>query len=150
MNVLNLNEMCLGKNNFVLVKINGNKEHNQKRFLLCNLKGLHIGFLKWTLFQIGLSKFCQLRRKLCVTIHSASGLHSVCNCEIHHNVKLLTTAIPGNFDNKQLLPELVCDLNKRECMFHNCDLCPGVEKLGEHIKDMFTKAHIDDDIVSFK
>ena len=87
---------------------------------------------------------------MCVTIHSASGIHSVCNYEIHHNVILLTTAIPGNFDNKQLLPELVCDLNKRECRFHNCDLCPGVEKLGEHIKDIFTKAHIDDDMVSFK
>ena len=34
MNVLNLNEVCPGKNKFVLAKINGNKEHNQKRLLL--------------------------------------------------------------------------------------------------------------------
>ena len=49
--------------------------------------------------------------------------------------------------------KFVCDLNNRECKLHNCDLCPGVEKLGD-IKDIFTEADVDDDddddIVYFK
>ena len=36
-------------------------------------------------------------------------------------------------------------------MLHNCDLCPGVQKLGEYIKDLFTEADIDDNyILNFK
>ena len=35
-------------------------------------------------------------------------------------------------------------------MLHNYDLCPGIEKLGEYIKDIFTEVDIDDDIVNFK
>lgn len=51
-------------------------------------------------------------------------------------VKSLTTAI------LELLSKLVCDLNT----FHNCDLCPEVEKLREHIKYIFTEADaVDDD-----
>ena len=96
-------------------------------------------------------KFCQLRPKWCITVNSTSGVHSACVCEIHQNVKLLTAAIPGNFDYKELLSKLICDSNSRDCMLHHCDLCPGLEKLGEHIKDMFTEADLDnDDIVNFK
>ena len=40
---------------------------------------------------IGLSKFCSLRPKWCVTI-SSSGTHSVCVCTVHQNTKLIVVA----------------------------------------------------------
>ena len=40
--------MCPGKKEFVSVKIDGVKQHKQKRLLLCNLKEFHIEFLKST------------------------------------------------------------------------------------------------------
>ena len=83
--------MCPGKKEFVSVKIDGVTQHKQKRLLLCNLKELHIEFLKSTHLQIGFSKFCQLRPKWCITVNSESGIHSV--CEIHQNVKRLTTVL---------------------------------------------------------
>ena len=48
------------KEGFFFVKIDGVKQHKQKRLLLCNLKELHIEFLKSTHLHIGFSKFCQL------------------------------------------------------------------------------------------
>ena len=57
--------MCLGKIEFITIKINGNKENKEKRLLSCNLNGLHVEFLKWVLCQISFLKFCQLRPKWC-------------------------------------------------------------------------------------
>ena len=70
--------MCPEKKEFVSVKTDGVKQHKQKRLLLCNLKELHIEFLKST--QIGFPKFCQLRAKWCITLNSGSGVRSVCEC----------------------------------------------------------------------
>ena len=69
--------MCPGKKDFVFVKNDGVKQHKQKRLLLCNLKELHIEFLKSILLQIGFSKFFQLRPKWCITVNSGNGIHSV-------------------------------------------------------------------------
>jgi len=81
--------ICPGKKEFVSVKIDGVKKHMQKQLLLVNLKELYIQFLKTTDIKVGFSKFCQLRPKGCVTIGSASELHSVCVRQIHQNSKLL-------------------------------------------------------------
>ena len=63
--------------------------HKQKRLLLCNLKELHCAYKeKYPHHKIGLSKFCQLRPKWCITV-SSSGSHSVCVCQIHQNTKLM-------------------------------------------------------------
>ena len=94
--------MCPGKKEFVSVKINGHKEHKQKRLLLLNLKELHIEYKNKTNNQIGFSKFCELRPKWCILVGNASGLHSVCVCEYHQNAKLLVTPIPGITDYKEI------------------------------------------------
>ena len=63
--------------------------HKQKRLLLTNLKELYCAYKeKYPLHKVGLSKFCQLRPKWCVTV-SSSGTHSVCVCQIHQNSKLM-------------------------------------------------------------
>ena len=68
---------------FVLVKIDSIRQHKQKRLLLCNLKELHIEFLKSAHLQI-----CQLRPKWCITVNSESGIQFVGIYEIHENVEL--------------------------------------------------------------
>ena len=66
--------------------------HKQKRLLLCNLKELYCAYTeKYPLHKVGLSKFCKLRPKWCVTV-SSSGSHSVCVLEIHQNTKLMVDA----------------------------------------------------------
>ena len=142
--------MCPGKKEFVSVKIDGKKTHMQKRLLLINLKELYLQFSKLG-HKIGFSKFCQLRPRWCVTVDSASGVHSVCVCQIHQNAKLLAAAVPGNIDYKEMLAKTVCDMENRDCMLHSCDNCPGVENFKEHALNTFTEKGFDlDDIVSFK
>ena len=85
--------MCPEKKEFVSVKIDGVKQHKQKKLPLCNSKELQTKFLKSTHLQIGFSKFCQLRPKWCITVTSGSGIHFASACEIHQNVKLLTTVL---------------------------------------------------------
>ena len=76
----------------------GKKEYRQKRLLLCNLNELHAAYKeKHPTHKIGLSKFCSLRPKWCVTV-SSSGTHSVCVCTIHQNTKLLVDAFSGNIN----------------------------------------------------
>ena len=65
--------------------------HQQKCLLLCNLKELYQSYKeKFSQHKIGLSKFCELQPKWCVTI--SSGTHSVCVCTVHQNTKLIVDA----------------------------------------------------------
>ena len=45
-------------------------------------------------------------------------MHTVCVCEQHQNAKLLVAALPEQLDYKNLLSELVCNLNEKNCMLH--------------------------------
>ena len=66
-----------GKKDFVSI---GRNIHKQKRLLLCNLKELYALLIaQYPAVKIGLSRFCSLRPKWCVTVGS-SGTHSVCVC----------------------------------------------------------------------
>ena len=65
--------LCLGKKDFVSVKVDGKRVHKQKRLLLRNLKELHLEFNKSTVLHIGLSKFCSLRPSWCVTAVADPG-----------------------------------------------------------------------------
>ena len=92
------------------------KEQRQKRLLLVNVKELHIEYLKETGDKIGFSTFAaELRPKWCVPV-SSTGMHSVCVCEIHQNVKLLVCAIPGQCTYKELMGKVVCNIDNRNCM----------------------------------
>ena len=76
----------------------GKKEYHQKRLLLCNLKERLAAYKeKKPAHKIGLSKFCSLRPKWCVTV-SSSGTHWVCVCTIHQNTKLLVDAFSANIN----------------------------------------------------
>ena len=72
----------------------GKRERLTKRLLLMNLNELHENYKKLNPGdKIGLSKFCSLRPKHCITV-GCRGTHSVCVCSIHQNVKLMVGALP--------------------------------------------------------
>ena len=65
-------------------------------------------------------------------------MHTVCVCEQHQNAKLLVAALPEQFDYNNLLSELVCNLNDKNCMLHSWSQCrgrPQLQKALEKILD---------------
>lgn len=73
--------------------------YKQKRLILCNLRELYQAYKeKFPHHKIGLSKFCELRPKWCITVSSA-GTHSVCVCTIHQNTKLMVDAFCNTINN---------------------------------------------------
>ena len=79
------------------------KTKHQKRLLLLNIKELFLEFKKeYPTVKIEFSKFCELRPKWMNTVNH-SGMHSVCVCLYHQNVKLLVLVIPSNFEYKNVL-----------------------------------------------
>ena len=76
-----------GKKDFLSVRNEtGEKEHCQKRLVLCNLTEAYRQFK--TLHPDIKVKFAELRPKDCV-LAGATGTHSVCVCIMHQNVKLM-------------------------------------------------------------
>ena len=143
----------------------GNKVHLQKSLLLSNLKELYVAYKeRYPDHKIGLSKFCELRPKWCVTVLS-SGTHSVCVCTQYQNTKLLADSFCSavktklkrkaeesedknvpKFDiiYKDLMAMVVCDTTNLECMVHRCKNCPGYPALKNRNK--FTELEIDEEM----
>ena len=122
-----VSRMCPGKKDFVSVKNSeGKRVHVQKRLLLANLRELYLYYKEKSSGEhVEFSKFCELRPRWCITV-GAKGMHSVCVCEYHQNVKLLLDSLPGpKLDHKSLMAKLVCDVSERNCMLHRCEKCPG-------------------------
>lgn len=73
-----------GKKNFISVKkLDGTREKEQKRLILCNLSELYASFAtRHENVKFGFSKFAQLRPKYCV-LAKATGTHNVCVCVYH-------------------------------------------------------------------
>ena len=114
-----------------------------KRLLLCNLSELHAAFKKkHPDVKVGLSKFCELRPKECVTVGS-SGAHSVCVCTIHQNTKLMHSALNISESLHDLTDLIVCDRENRECMLHRCEKCPGVQSMLKQLTKSYISQHLD-------
>ena len=109
--------------------------------LLVNLKELYLEFKKrYESIKVGVSMFCALRPRWCIT----AGMHSVCVCEIHQNIKLMVTVLP-------ISKELVCSLDSRDCMIHRRENCPSKSNLPTYIEATFENVDMDpDDTVNFK
>lgn len=97
--------------------------YEQKRILLSNLRELYKDFkTEYPDEKIGFSKFCSLRPKFCI-LPGASGTHSVCVCVYHQNFKLLLQAVDKNIYYRDLISQIVCDTNSKECMSRQCLVC---------------------------
>ena len=64
-------------------------------------------------------------------------MHSVCVCQYHQNVKLLVLVIPGNFEYKDILSKVICNIDLRKCMLHLCSDCPGKTNLKMFLTEHF-------------
>ena len=148
-----VSRMCPGKKDFVSVKNSeGKPVHVQKRLLLANLRELYLHYKEKSNGEhVGFSKFCELRPRWCIAV-GAKGMHSVCVCEYHQNVKLLLASLPGpKLDHKSLMAKLVCNISERNCMIQRCEKCPGSSNLREHLQSVFLERSIDeDDELTFK
>ena len=130
---------CPGKKDFVSERINGEKFHKQKRLLLVNLKKLHQEFKKSCNKDISFSKFGELCPKWYIPVGSASGAHSVCDCQIHQNAKLMANVIHSIKDYKELLGKMVRDTNNRDYMLHSFHQCPRTAALKEKPESIFNE-----------
>lgn len=79
-----------GKKDFISVRNdNGQRQHIQKKLILCNLKELYATFKEQHLDDnVGFSSFASLRPVNCV-LAGPSGTHTVFVCAIHQNIKLM-------------------------------------------------------------
>ena len=78
-----------GKKDFISVRnADGEKVHQQKRLVLCNLKEYHQFKVLHPGVNVGFSKFAQLTPKECV-LAGKTGTHIVCVCVTHQNAKLM-------------------------------------------------------------
>ena len=134
----------------MFVKIDGKKEHVQKRLLLANLRELYQLFQEENpdLKKTGLSTFCSLRPKECITVNS-NGSHNVCVCAQHQNVKLMVSAIRKEYHYKELIAMLVCDVANEVCMLKRCVNCPSSSVLKEYLSNILPKELDEDDDITY-
>ena len=143
-----------GAKDFVSVREGDKRIHKQRRLLLLNLNELHSQFkARYPAVKIGLSKFCELRPKECVTV-GARGTHSVCVCTIHQNVKLMLADLPANgitqLTYQDLLQKLVCSADNKNCMLHSCDRCPGPANVSQYLLDVCNANDDSIEVVTYK
>ena len=119
------------------------KDNVKKHLLLLNIKELFLEFKKeYSTLKIGFSKFCELRPKWVKTVNH-SGMHSVCVCQYHQNVRLIVSVIPVNFEYKDILSKVVCNIDLRKCMLHLCSDCPGKTNLNKFLTEHFINNEFD-------
>lgn len=124
-----------GKKDFVSVKIEGKCVHVQKQLVLNNLREVYHELKeKFSDRKIGFSKFAELRPKH-FTLAGASGTHSACVCTIHQNIKLMMCVIElSNLPTyHHCLARIMCNSPLPKYYLGECDVCPGVAKLKEHL-----------------
>ena len=83
-----------------------------------------------------------LRPKWCISVAS-NGLHNVCVCAIHQNVKLMVNSLPIKIDYRELIDEIVCDRKSYTCMLRDCEQCPPKENLRNKLFSFFNNEEQD-------
>ena len=100
-----------------------------------NIQEVFLGFKKVNPdVQKGFSKFCELRPKYVVNINS-NGIHKVCVCEYHQNVKLMLLSLTVKTNYKDVICKAVCNTDARNLcyMFVKTLLENKVFKIIRHI-----------------
>jgi len=126
----------------------GQRQHIQKRLVLCNLKEAFESFKQSHSLKIGFSKFAELRPKECV-LAGASGTHAVCVCTIHQNLKLMFQGaklekMSERYSYRNCLAEIQCNPARVQCYLRgSCTECPGTEQLQNRLEQYFDEQMID-------
>ncbi|KAL5518045.1 hypothetical protein EMCRGX_G003713 [Ephydatia muelleri] len=140
-----------GMKDYVSVRgTNGQRVHQQKRLLLCNLREAYSEFKKRNpRLKVGFSRFAQLRPRECI-LAGASGTHTVCVCQIHQNAKLMMVGSKleklynGEVNHyRHCLAKMQCIPPSLDCSLGTCTECPGVEQLCAELQAVFDDNDID-------
>ena len=131
-----------GKKDFISVRnADGEKVHQQKRLVLCNLKEAYHQFkVLHPGVKVGFSKFAQLRPKECV-LAGKTGTHTVCVCVTHQNATLMMAGgrldllTKGEFKHyTDCLAFIQCEPPTADCANGVCKECRGAEALREELE----------------
>jgi hypothetical protein len=113
--------MMPGMKDYVSVRQTGGekKVKIQKRLLLINIDELFFKYKEFCLNQLcmkscGKSKFFELRPKHVIEV-GAAGIHNVCVCEKHQNIKLMLDAVSDTTE------KYLCDVKSYVCMMKRCE-----------------------------
>lgn len=142
-----------GRKDFVSVKYENGRIHQQKRLILNNLNEVYNNFKSENPnMKIGFSRFASLRPENCV-LAGASGTHSVCICTHHQNPKLMLEAckayinksdpLYNMLDYKTLHQQMICKTPTKNCYFSQCDNCPGTNVIRQELENTFKRNNID-------
>ena len=113
------------------------KEKFQRRLLLLNIPEVFLEFKKvnplidWFLTVLRTST-------IYVVNVNSSGIHKVCVCEYHQNVKLMLFSLPVKIDYKDVICKVVCNIDTRNCVLHVCKNCPGKQGIQNDLINCFT------------
>lgn len=143
------------------VKNNNGKETIQQRLMLVNLREAYALFPEWYEKQykeeitIGFSTFCQYRPEECILPDDSKGIHNVCVCVYHQNVKLLLDGlhaliiklklkedIPTTY--KEIFNIILCENPTEACRYDECFDCPGFNKVANQFLIFFKNSSITD------
>ena len=114
-----------------------------------NIQEVFLGFKKVNPdVQKGFSKFCELRPKYVVNINS-NGIHKVCVCEYHQNVKLMLLSLTVKTNYKDVICKAVCNTDARNCVLHVCKNSPGKQGIQNYLTHWFknNENELDEDIL---
>lgn len=111
-----------------------------------NVKEAHALFKeKYPSVKIGFSKFASVRPKECLLALDKRGMHAVCMCIYHQNVKLASDALVKNLntpagihDYKGFCAQLMCATPTDECHLRTCPNCKSDAALHKILDEMFT------------
>lgn len=141
-----------GNKNTVTVKINGEKQKFQKRYLHADVVHLYSDFKKiYPDCPIGMTKFAEIRPKWCL-LGGEKGTHSVCVCSIHENlynlihcadlIKLTEKSDIQIKDYKDCMKMVLCRKPTNACYVMECSSCPNFEHLSDYLTQLFESRNI--------
>ena len=84
---------------------------------------------------MGLKSFALLRPKHGI-VAGKSGTHTVCVCVDNQNPNLMVKALKNDLKSRDLMGLAVCSIENKPCMFHECEKCPGKERIEKKLNEL--------------
>lgn len=124
--------MCPGKKDFVVK----NKLKKQKRILLGSLKNLHKKFVDEKNGEISYVTFCRL--KPFWIVYPKNQDRETCACVKHANMSLIVKKLYFNrcinfVTPDEIIKNIVCNQDFKECMFGACKECKNKKKFEDKV-----------------
>ncbi|KYM93379.1 hypothetical protein ALC62_16021 [Cyphomyrmex costatus] len=138
-----------GRKDYVTIRnTNGEKDHIQKRLILCNLKEAYVQFKsEKPEVKVGFTKFAELRPKHCIVV-GPPGTHTVCVCKTHQNVKLMLAGINSvsrsyKKSYHDFLKKITCETPGLPCYLNECGNCPKIDIVINEIEQLFEENFVE-------